>query len=402
MDNLKEVRICRISTVPFFIVSQLKGQVEYLRNLGMRVTLISSNGPEINHIDLGDNLNYEIVDIPRPIKLLKDGKALIKLIRLFHRYRFDIVHSTTPKAGLIAAIAALLTMVPVRLHTFTGQPWLTLRGPTKWLNKMAERIIGVLNTKNYADSESQRQFLIDEKIVSGRRISVIGKGSLAGVDLNRFDPEKWSNRMKERIKGELAIAKDAKVISFVGRIVNDKGIRELLTAFYGLRNGGYNVNLVLVGPLEEQYNGLDLSTLDIREKCSGVHLVGYTECPERYLAISDIFCLPSYREGFGTTVIEAAAMSIPTVGSKIYGLTDAVLDGKTGILVPPRDEKALTKALKYLLDNPIVLGQMGKEARNRCIQNYDAKRLNEAVAHEYRHLLMSSKRYQTRNTSLGF
>jgi glycosyltransferase involved in cell wall biosynthesis len=389
--QLKGVKICRISTVPFFIVSQLKGQVEYLRDIGMNVVLVSSEGPEWSMINTGQGLSVKIINIPRSLKPWKDFIALIRLTHFFLINRFDIVHSTTPKAGLLTAIAAFISGIPIRLHTFTGQPWVTLKGIMRWSSRLADKLIGVLNTKCYADSSSQAQFMVKEGILSSRKIAVVGQGSLAGVDMARFDPDNWSLSMKQQIKLSLSIASSSKIIIFVGRISPDKGIIELISAFNDLLNMNYDVDLLLVGPHDQDCGGKSSLDLNSARQCSKIHYIGYTECPERYLAISDIFCLPSYREGFGTVVIEAAAMGLPTVGTTIYGLIDAVVDGETGILVPPRDDRALLAALKRLLDHPDTLHAMEKAARVRCFEHFDAGIVNEKVAQEYLNVLRMKK-----------
>jgi len=390
-DDLKDIKICRISTVPFYLVSQLKSQVEYLRDIGMNVVLVSSDGPELSEIEIGRNLSHEIVEIHRSLHPWRDFIAFIKLIRVFRKHKFGIVHSTTPKAGLLTAVAAFFTRTPVRLHTWTGQQWVTLKGPMRWVSRFADKIIGILNTQCYADSKSQCMFLVNEKIIASKKITVIGHGSLAGVDLGRFDTERCSVSTKRQLKQELSINLDSKVLIFVGRITRDKGILELISAFLELLHLEYNVDLLLVGPLDQARGGrgsIDFTDID---QCPRIHYVGYTKCPECYLSISDIFCLPSYREGFGTTVIEAASVGIPTVGTYINGLIDAIVNGETGILVPSHDDRALMEALKQLLDDPDQVSQMGKAARQRCIQQFDANIINKKVAEEYMGILKTTR-----------
>jgi glycosyltransferase involved in cell wall biosynthesis len=386
-QRLKGVKICRTSTVPYFMVSQLRSQAEYLRDLGMQVVLVASEGPEWAEMSPGNGLSLKIMNIPRSLSPWQDVVALARLTRFFHEQRFDIVHSTTPKAGLLTALAAFFAGIPIRLHTFTGQPWVMLQGVMRWASRAADKLIGVLDTKCYADSRSQAQFLVSEGIVASRKMAVIGHGSLAGVDMGRFNPDHWPLSVKQEIRKVLGIAVSSKVIIFVGRISPDKGVAELIAVFYELLRMDYDVALLLVGPRDQDCGGV--SSLDLKEagQCSRIHRTGYTECPEKYLAIADIFCLPSYREGFGTVVIEAAAMGLPTVGTAIYGLTDAVVDGESGILVPPRDERALVGALKSLLDHPDTLHAMGKAARARCFEYFDARIVNAKVAQEYLNLL---------------
>lgn len=385
--NLSGLKICRIATVPYFMVSQLKFQAEYLREIGMQVFLVSSAGSEWSQVRTGKGLSVEIIHIPRSFSPGQDFIALIRLTLFFMKHRFDIVHSTTPKAGLLTALAAFVTGIPVRLHTFTGQPWVTLKGAMRWAARAADKLIGALDTRCYADSCSQARFLVSEGIVDSQKIGVIGHGSLAGVDMERFNPDRWSLAMKQDIRQDLAISRTATVIVFIGRISPDKGICELIAAFDELLRRDYDADLLLVGPHDRDCGGV--SSLDLKSagESSRIHTTGYTECPERYLAIADIFCLPSYREGFGTVVIEAAAMGLPTVGTAIYGLTDAVVDGETGLLVPPRDECALLGALKNLLDDPDRRQALGRAARERCSAHFAAGIVNETVAREYLHLL---------------
>lgn len=356
----------------------------------MDVVLVSSDGPERDKLKLSDRLNYEIVEIPRKIQPRKDLAALVRLIGLFREKKFDLVHSTTPKAGLLTAIAAFIAAVPIRLHTWTGQQWVRLSGPVRMLSRMADRLIGILNTHCYADSKSQMRFLVKEKIIAPRKISVIGENSLAGVDLDRFNLDNWSALEKQRIRKELSINTESQVIIFVGRIAKDKGVFELLGAFERLLELGYNLDLLMVGPFDQDRGGsASISTADVQRN-PRIHLIGYTERPERYLAIADIFCLPSYREGFGSVVIEAAAMGIPAVGTRINGLVDAVANEETGLLVPPRDELSLMEALKRMLDDTELVLKMGRSARQRCLRHFSAETINQALAQEYVRLFTNS------------
>ncbi len=381
-DELIGVPIARVSTVPYFVVSQLKGQIEHLSRVGARVVVVTSPGPELEKI-AAENVLVETIEIPRSIRPLRDVAALLRLFRYFRRYHFAIVHSTTPKAGLLCAVAGVLSRVPVRLHTFTGQPWVNLTGPVRQLARWADWVIGRLSTRCYADSESQREFLVAEGVVPASKIGVIGKGSLAGVDLQRFDPTRWSEGEKFALRRELGLSESGRTILFVGRITNDKGVGELLKAFEALLHQDYDLDLLLVGPLDAELGGKAGLDDDALAKLRRVHHIGYTDCPERYMAISDFLCLPSYREGFGTVVIEAAAMELPTVGTRIYGLSDAVEDGVTGMLVPPRDVEALAGAMRAMLDDRSRLARMGKAARARCIEYFDAAYVNSLLAAEY-------------------
>lgn len=394
LDTLRGVRVVRLASVPFFLVSQLQAQVEQHATYGMDVLLVSGPGPELARLRLGATLRHAVIEFARPIRPWQDLKALWHLVRLLTRERPQIVHSTTPKPGLLAAIAGFLLRVPVRLHTFTGQPWVGRRGPVRWVARTADRLIVRLNSHCYADSASQRQFLIDEGIAPAHRISVIGSGSLAGVDTTRFDRDRWSAPMREEVRREFGIELGANVLVFVGRIARDKGIRELLTAFEQLVIDGRDCHLLLVGPSDEECGGESFLVSAAPHAAGRIHAVGYTDRPERCLAIADLLCLPSYREGFGTVVIEAAAMGVATVGSRINGLRDAVVDGETGVLVPPRDANALYEALAGLLDAPGQIARLGAAARERAHRLFDARQINRQVAEEYLRLLRDAGRLE--------
>ena len=188
---------------------------------------------------------------------------------------------------------------------------------------------------------------------------------------------------KENLRKKLGLAPGSKVLAYVGRITVEKGIVELIEAFKSLISSGYNTDLILVGPMDSDCGGNSTITKNRLTHVDRIHYVGYDSKPEKYMAISDVFCIPSYREGFGTTVIEAASMGIPTIGTRINGLVDAVCDGETGILVKPKDVKSLVSALKKLLDNPALMAQMGTAARQRCETHFDKNRISKMVAQRY-------------------
>ncbi|MDT8334178.1 MAG: glycosyltransferase, partial [Desulfurivibrionaceae bacterium] len=207
------------------------------------------------------------------------------------------------------------------------------------------------------------------------------------VDLRRFDSARWPEVKKTALRRELGISQSETVILFVGRVTRDKGIRELLEAFDILVREGYDIALLLIGPLDTELGGATGFGAEKITKLPQVRYVGYTDCPERYMAISDILCLPSYREGFGTVAIEAAAMGVPTVGTNIYGLSDAVVHGETGLLVPPRNVKQLASALRRLLVDGDMRAGMGISARQRASALFNADKVNKHVADEYCALL---------------
>lgn len=374
------MKIARIATVPFFLYNHLREQVAAIAAAGHEVVLISSGGEETGRLQQIPGVRFQEIEIPRKISPLRDLRALWRLYRFFRRERFDVMHSTTPKAGMLCAIAAWLARIPLRLHTFTGQPWVELHGPVRFVAKAGDWITSHLNTLCYADSLSQRDFIVTEGICSEDRIRVPGAGSLAGVDLGRFDPEKWK-AARETTRRELEIPPGSKVVTFIGRITRDKGVGELRAAFDALRKRGLQCTLLLIGPEDAADGTLHSHTGGKQD--ADVRYIGYSKEPERYLAVTDVFCLPSYREGFGNVVIEAAAMGVPAVGTDIVGLRDAISDGNTGLLVPVKNVTALADALGKLLEDDGLRHAMGEQARKRAVAEFDARRVSAMVLEEY-------------------
>lgn len=380
MTGASKLKIARIATIPFFLYNHLRDQVAAMAAAGHEVVLISSGGEEAETLKAIPGVRFEEIDIPRKIAPLRDLRALWRLFLLFRREGFDIVHSTTPKAGMLCAIAGFCARVPVRLHTYTGQPWVELRGMVRLAARAGDWLTGHLDTFCYADSLSQRDFLVAQGICKDGRIRVPGSGSLAGVDLARFDPAKWAASRAATLR-DLGIPPGHKVITFIGRLTRDKGIQELLEAFRAISHDDARCILLLVGPGEDEDGTI---RKNVRRKSDArVRAIGYSAEPERYLAVSDIFCLPSYREGFGNVVIEAAAMGVPSVGTDIVGLRDAIVDGETGLLVPPKDSASLAQTIQALLADDARREAMGRKARERAVSLFDARHVNAAVLDEY-------------------
>lgn len=321
------------------------------------------------------------VGIERQISPWRDLLALWRLTRLFRQQRFDVVHSVTPKAGLLAMLAARLAGTPVRIHTYTGQVWVTRRGAFRWLLKSMDTLIARLATRVLADSASQRQFLLDEGVVPAEQSSVLANGSISGVDTARFRPDA---AVRARIRQEFGIAEHDLVFLFLGRLNRDKGVLDLTSAFAGVAADYPDARLLLVGP--DEGNLLPVLA-ELTAGCAAqVHQVGYAARPEDYMAAADVFCLPSYREGFGSVVIEAAATGIPAIATRIYGVVDAVEEGRTGLLFPPRDIAALQICLREMADNPARRRQLGEQARLRAVADFSSERVAAAWLDYYRGL----------------
>ena len=310
-------------------------------------------------------VDYVSIPIERRIAPWRDLLALLALARLFRRSRFAAIQSVTPKVGLLAMLAGLIARVPVRIHVCTGQTWVTRRGAARWFLKLMDRIVTGCATHVLVDSPSQLEFLLAERMVSAARSRVLAKGSIAGVDPSRFKPDPQARR---EVRVELGYPKDSVVFLFLGRLNREKGVLDLAAAFARLADNDDRLRLLFVGPDEEGMRGTLQRELGAAAPRAG--FVGDTDRPERYLAAADVFCLPSYREGFGVTVIEAGACGVPAIGSRIYGITDAIDDGVTGFLFEPRSAEALAERMGRLARDPDLRQRMGESARAKALRDF--------------------------------
>lgn len=316
--------------------------------------------------------------IVRNIAPLADARALLRLIGVFRRGSYSAVHSLTPKAGLLCAIAAFLAGVPVRVHTYTGQVWATRTGLSRWLLKSLDRLIARLDTHLIVDSSSQRDFLRAEGVLGREDGIVLAQGSVCGVDSLRFRPDAAA---RESVRSELEIPADATVFVFVGRLTQEKGVLDLASAFAEVAAHDETAWLLLVGPDEDAMGAAVFARCGIF--ANRVRLTGHSTAPERYMAAADVFCLPSYREGFGSVVIEAAASGVPAIGSRIYGITDAIEEGATGLLFPAGDVTALAAAMQRLAVDEGLRHAFARNARDRALQSFSMDTVTGALMQFY-------------------
>jgi glycosyltransferase involved in cell wall biosynthesis len=363
-------KVCFVATIPAVVHAFLRVHIQTASEK-YEVTVVCNSADK--YLLEGLNARLVLLPIERKPSPWRDMLVLFQLFNLFRHERFDIVHSIMPKTGMLAMLAAWLARVPTRIHTFTGQVWVTKHGARRMLLKWFDKLIGSFATCALADSPSQRDFLVNEGVLPPGKAKVIGAGSICGVDPLRFHPDAET---RQTVRHDVGIAQDARVILFVGRLNRDKGMLELATVFDAIAKQHPDVELLLVGAEE------DVSFNRIQEICHAgrdrLHYVSFTATPEHYMAAADILCLPSYREGFGLTIIEAAACGVPAVATHIYGITDAVADGKTGLLFPVGDVAALTQALLRLITENELRQKMGSAARERALELFSSKK----IAHE--------------------
>ena len=374
-------RICLVATVPYAFNMFMVDHVDALAQ-HYDVTILT-NGDETDlYPALRARARFVRLNITRPIAPFSDLRTLTTLCLYFRKARFDAVHSMTPKAGLLATIAGRLVGVPVRVHWFGGQVWATKRGVTRRVLRQLDCVLARCATHLLTDCDSQRAFLAAQGVAPAARIEVLGNGSICGVDGDRFRPDPAT---RARVRGELGIPENATVVLFVGRLNRDKGIPELAEAFARVAQCDPSLHLVLAGPDEGGMR--DATRVTLQSVATRTTFTGMTRCPEEFMAAADIFVLPSHREGFGMSVLEAAASGVPSIGTAIYGLTDAIVDGETGILVPVGDVAALTAAIAMLSVDRARCAQLGRAARVRALRDFSREHVREAFLAFYRRAL---------------
>lgn len=386
LNNIKKIKIARIVTVPIVYTHIIDLLCFLDSDQRFELHLICNEGEMLKKLkELLPNSIFHTVEINRDINVIADIKTLFSLVKIFIKCRFDIVHSHTPKAGLLTAIAGFFTIIKTRIHSFTGQVWANSSGFKKWLLVSLDKLIVFLNTNNHVDSYGQKQFLIKNGVGNDEQLNVIHKGSLGGININRFNPLALSQQIKE-LKNKLFPEFKGKVLVYLGRLNRDKGLEELQVAFFNLKKR-YDLKLLLVGPVESIEDGNFEKIINNFRNDSDTKMISFSNEPELYIGCADIFCFPSYREGFGTVALEASSMEKPVVASNIYGLNEAVIDGETGLLFEARNAEDLEEKIDYLLSNPKIAIEMGKKGRERVAKDFSDKKLTEELTKVYLKLI---------------
>jgi len=381
-----KVRLIHVTTVPMTLLVLFQGQMEYMRQQGLEVIGVSSPGPILQKVAERDRIPVYGVSMVRGISPLADLVALARLWRLFRRFRPAIVHGHTPKAAFLSMLAATLAFVPVRFYSVRGLMIEILKGWRSRLLRMVEWITCRCAHRVLGISFSVASVMVQEGLCPSDKIKVLHKGCSNGVNSERFNRKRVAAEAVDRFRSQSRLPADVPVIGFVGRLVRDKGIHELIAAWNLLRPEFSDLHLLMVGPFETR----DAVTLPVAEQIYNdprIHHIEWLDDVVPAYMVMDLLFLPTYREGFSNVVLEAAAMELPVVATKVTGCVDAVVDGVTGILVPPRDPNALADAIRKLLKDQELRQRIGKAGRERVVRDFKPEDIWEALYQEYVRLL---------------
>lgn len=379
----KRQKLIRITTVPMSLHKLLKGQMKFM-SAYYDVVAVSGDSDILRVVAANEGVEVKGLEMTREITPWKDIHSLWKMYRFFRKEKPYIVHTHTPKAGIVGMMAAWFARVPLRLHTVAGLPLMEATGFKRHLLNFVERLTYSFATKVYPNSYGLRDFIVKEKLCVEEKLQVIGYGSSNGIDTSYFDPVLITSEDKETLRNILKIDETEFIFIFIGRLVKDKGINELIDAF--VKTSTQKCKLLLVGPYENELDPLLPTTKQIIESNPDIITVGYQEDVRPYLAISNCLVFPSYREGFPNVVMQAGAMGLPSIVTNINGCNEIIIEGVNGIVIPVKDVAALTKAMKSVLDNPVELYRMASNARQLIVNRYEQRTVWEAILDEYKEL----------------
>jgi glycosyltransferase involved in cell wall biosynthesis len=378
--------LIHVTTVPESL-EFFRGQLDYMKARGLAVRAMTSPGPDLERFAAELDIPIDPVAMPRRVTPYADILAVRAMHRLLRRHRPAIAHAHTPKGGLLGLVAAVAADIPVRIYHMRGLPFTTAAGWTQRLLRLTERVSCRLAHQVLAVSDSVRAAAVQEGICDPARIKVLGRGSGNGVDAaGRFDPDAVGLQVRRQTRARLGIGEDALVVGFVGRLVRDKGLVELAAAWRSIRDTSPTAHLLLIGPFESR-DPVPSETRLALGADRHVHLVGTVlDMPPGYAAM-DVVVLPTYREGFPNVLLEAAAMRLPVVATRVTGCVDAVDEDRTGMLVPPRDASALARALQTYLRDPALRRDHGGAGRDRVLSQFRPEAIWRALYFEYHRLL---------------
>jgi glycosyltransferase involved in cell wall biosynthesis len=350
------------------------------------VTAISSDKSKLEKVGELNKVAVFNVEMTRKITPIQDLYALWKLYRFFKKEKPFIVHTHTPKAGTLGMLAAKLAGVPNRLHTIAGLPLLESKGSKRKLLNLVEKMTYAAATIIYPNSYGLKEIIVKEKFCKPEKLKIIGNGSSNGINTSYFNPAHFSDTEKCILKSNLGITPEDFVFIFVGRLVGDKGINELVSAFQRMDNTALPVKLVLVGSQEVDLDPLQAETLMQIKTNPNIIAVGHQDDVRPYFAISNALVFPSYREGFPNVVMQAGAMDLPCIVSNINGCNEIIKDKENGLIIPTKNAEVIASAMKTVLGDTNLYAKLKKNARSMITARYEQEVVWKAILEEYKKL----------------
>ena len=384
------MKLLRITTVPISLQLLLGGQFRYMKENGYDVYTISADGPEVKEV-LKEGVEHIAVPFTRKITPIQDLICLIRLVRIVNRIKPDIIHTHTPKAGLLGMLAGWICRTPVRIHTVAGLPLMVASGIKRRLLIMTERITYSCAHKVYPNSEGLKKFIVEELKAAPEKVKVIGKGSSNGIDTSAFSRSAELHEKAQAIRRKHGIGDNDIVFSFVGRIVRDKGVVELVESFKALNGLPLSEStrrafLFMVGPFEEDLDPLPEDVVKFIQTDKRVVLVGFQSDVRPWVIASDIFVFPSYREGFPNVVMQSCLLEVPCIVSDINGCNEIISRNITGLIVPVRDIKSLSSAMIELMKDEAKRQKFATAAKTFVSANFGRQHVWESIRKEYEQL----------------
>lgn len=379
--NRNNKKIIRAVTVPQSLDFCREVMIK-MRAMGYEMIAVTSPGPNLDELREKEGIHCVEVPMERHISIVRDIKSLIRMIGVFRKEKPQVVHSMTPKAGMICMVAAWLTRVPVRIHTFTGLLWPTATGLKRRILMMTDWLTCACATHVIPEGQGVLNDLKNGGITK-KPMKVLGYGNVRGVDM-----EFWNEKNADADKMEPIKDTDKFTFLFVGRIVRDKGINELVEAFMRVREGR-NVRLLLVGQYEDNLDPVSEETRMRIEKCEDIVYAGpqYGRDLLAYYAVSDSFVFPSYREGFPNTVLEAGAMGLPSIVTDINGSREIIKDGKNGMIIPPKSVETLAEAMLRMVEDKTIRKQMAENAREMIVSRFEKNFVQKCQIEFYKEVM---------------
>ena len=386
-------KLIRITTVPISFKVLLKGQLRFMASNGFDVKGVSSEGEELREVHENEGIVMEAINMSRKITPFQDLKSLWEMWNFLRKEKPQIVHTHTPKAGIIGMLAARLAGVPHRLHTVAGLPLMEATGIKRKILNFVEKLTYSSATRVYPNSKGLYDFILQNNFTQSNKLKIIANGSSNGINTIFFNPEQVTETERVTLREKLNIQPDDFVFVFVGRIVSDKGINELIKAFSELQTAENNeltgIKLLLVGGLESDLDPLNPETLAEINQNKDIISAGFQQDVRPFFAISDALAFPSYREGFPNVVMQAGAMGLPSIVSDINGCNEIIVEGENGLIIPSKNvEKLKEKMLTLARDKNLYIKL--KENSRRMIENrYEQSVVWNALLEEYEGLLQS-------------